>query len=395
MKKKLLFFVVIIFVGMAVSKSGAYAASSLAEPKQTALEEVSGEKSITENIELAGAAKQDVPFQPSQTSKKKGGITIWGVIIVIVTGAIVFLVGRKVIKFIYSKIVDEIDRRDGMEMIERIIDEADNPIKKMILQNYLSCDDLISRQYNIEEIIDTLKKKIRKKDNPKLREQLEKSKAELLKITAELSDIQLDVDKDVSDIEKRQYETLCESFAKVRLSEKIWIVTSPFRDTELKPEATIERVELSWFKKGINHLKSSFDIPVLSCNVIDLAPYDIIRRDIHVYPRYIIDAETFNSLYFEVSSIQEIHFKYSKQRFIGNDDCPVKCIVDYTYQYANVDGGPDRRFLHNPSFPVVEYGKIEIEELGLTYLISDCAAAEEFVNAYKRWQDKSFIHEIP
>ncbi len=38
-------------------------------------------------------------------------------------------------------------------------------------------------------------------------------------------------------------------------------------------------------------------------------------------------------------------------------------VIDYTWQYVRVDGGPDRRFSHNPRIPVVRYGQIELSSL--------------------------------
>jgi AAA+ superfamily predicted ATPase len=278
-----------------------------------------------------------------------------------------------------------------IEIAKNALNQATNPIQKEILQNFISCTELSRKANETEAIIEALKKKIEKKTNSQLEEQLEKYEAELSKTTAELDEVQLDADKDLDDVEKWQYSVLCENFEKILLSKKIWLITSSIRNTELKSAAanTVERKEVNFDAGVFNYIKSSFDIPILR---------DLSGNIYYIYPRYIIKSQSFTN--FEVFPIDAINLRYSKQRFIEDGVLPEDShVVDYTYQYVNKNGGPDKRFSYNPRLPIVEYGKIEIEEFGLTYYVSDYFVADSFVNTYNLWRnrktdEKSHTEEI-
>lgn len=264
--------------------------------------------------------------------------------------------------------------------------QATNPTQKAILQNFISCAELSNKANETLAIIEAIRRKTQKKSTLRLQEQLEKYETELSKITAELDAIQLDADKNLDDDGKYQYAALCESFEKMLSSKKIWLITSSTLNTELKSSAstTVERNEVNFDMGIFNFIKSSFNIPILR----DLS------NTYYIYPQYIIRARSFVD--FDVFPTDTINFRFSKQRFIEESVLPEDSrTVDYTYQYVNKNGGPDKRYSYNPRLPIVEYGKIEIEELELMYHISDCLSAAEFVKIYNLWQGKSSNDTIP
>lgn len=54
------------------------------------------------------------------------------------------------------------------------------------------------------------------------------------------------------------------------------------------------------------------------------------------------------------------------QRFIESEAVPKDAtIVDYTWQYVNKSGGPDKRFQNNRKIPICFYGEIEIKGAGV------------------------------
>lgn len=58
------------------------------------------------------------------------------------------------------------------------------------------------------------------------------------------------------------------------------------------------------------------------------------------------------------------------QRFIENESVPKDAtIVDYTWQYVNKSGGPDKRFQNNKKIPVCLYGKMEVSGGGVNTVI--------------------------
>lgn len=307
-----------------------------------------------------------------------------GVWLLILIGAII----RK--RIINSSLVlsakAEKEFQQQIETAKNVLNQATDPIQKEILQNFISCAELSRKADETEAIIEAIKQKTEKKTNSKLEEQIVKYETELSKIIVELENVQLDADKDLDEVEKWKFSKLCESFEKLLTSEKVWQIIFSIRNTELKSSAsdTVERKEVNFDTGVFNYIKSSFDIPILR---------DLSGNTYYIYPRYIIKVQSFTN--FEVVPIDTINLRYSKQRFIEDSILPEDSYaVDYTYQYVNKNGGPDKRFSYNPRLPIVEYGKIEIEKLGLTYHISKDLYAYDFVNAYNIWQNKSSDDKI-
>lgn len=299
--------------------------------------------------------------------------------------------GNLIIKMIANSSSAKAKRDEEMyqtllEPIYSAIIQTTDPIKKEILQNYLACLKLNKKSDEIEEIINALKVKISKKNKPELEVQLKKQEKELSKLTEDFNSMQFDIDKSLNEKEKKAYSHLCEKFEELLSSEKIWIITSSKQSTELKSSAgiSITRKEISLDVGIFNYIKSEFDIPILRGN--DNAMY-------YIYPKYIIKA--FSSSKFDVFPIENVKIKYHKSRFIENETVPSDSVIlEYTYQYVNKNGGPDKRYAYNPQLPVVAYGEIEIASFDLTFQISNAEATENFVNAFKVLQGNSSISDI-
>ncbi len=254
-------------------------------------------------------------------------------------------------------------------------------IKKEILQNFINHHELSNQANELKIIINSLKNKTSRKSSPKLENQLELHESKLSTVIAELNDVQMDIDKNLTDSEKEQYSDFCDSFEEILDSEKKWIITSSARNTGLKSPAaySIRREEINFDVGVFNFIKSSRDIPVLR----DLQGYSY-----YVYPRYIIKALSYAN--FEVFPINTIGINYSKVHFIEENEVPIDTqIIEYRYKYENKNGGRDRRYTYNPKLPLVEYGKIQIEMFGLTYHVSNVQSAEKFVNAYNLLRNES------
>jgi hypothetical protein len=74
---------------------------------------------------------------------------------------------------------------------------------------------------------------------------------------------------------------------------------------------------------------------------------------------------------------------FSLQRFIESQSVPPDAqIIDYTWQFVNKSGGPDRRFSNNRQLPVMQYGSIQLSSktgLNIHLDVSNIKAAEAFV----------------
>ena len=60
-------------------------------------------------------------------------------------------------------------------------------------------------------------------------------------------------------------------------------------------------------------------------------------------------------------SYSDVTISIHKQSFIERETVPRDAqIIDYTWQYVNKSGGPDKRFQNNKKIPVCLYGEMEI-----------------------------------
>jgi hypothetical protein len=72
---------------------------------------------------------------------------------------------------------------------------------------------------------------------------------------------------------------------------------------------------------------------------------------------------------------------YSKgseqKRFIEGSAPPTDAVhVDYTWQYVNVKGGPDRRYANDPMRPIMLYGRLLFTTANGLYWIIQISRAE-------------------
>jgi hypothetical protein len=76
-----------------------------------------------------------------------------------------------------------------------------------------------------------------------------------------------------------------------------------------------------------------------------------------------------------------VTFTASTTRFIESDRVPHDAAqVGQTWQYANVGGGPDRRFKNNRQIPIMNYAELAVSGNGLrlVWQISNVAATAAF-----------------
>lgn len=69
-------------------------------------------------------------------------------------------------------------------------------------------------------------------------------------------------------------------------------------------------------------------------------------------------------------SYSDVKTSVHGQRFIESDPVPKDAtVVDYTWQYVNKSGGPDKRFQNNKKIPVCLYGEMEVSGAGVNTVI--------------------------
>ncbi len=282
---------------------------------------------------------------------------------------------------------EELLFQSEIESARKALSQTTDSTKVKILENYISCLELNKKAEEIEPVISALKQKIEKKSTPILEEQLIKYEAERSSLDDKLAEIQIDVDKALSDQEKEKYKAFCERFEAIMSSEKAWVISSSVTNTELKSSAgtLVDRKNTNFYTGVFDFIKSEFDIPILT---------DCKGITYYLYPQFIIKATSSTS--FDVFPVESVEIKYRLTRFVEAETVPSDSkVLNYTYQYVNQNGGPDRRYAYNPQRPVVGYGSIEINKFSLSYQVSNAEAAEKFVEAYKTLQTKQPISKAP
>lgn len=85
----------------------------------------------------------------------------------------------------------------------------------------------------------------------------------------------------------------------------------------------------------------------------------------------------------------DLHVQWGSTPFIESEHVPSDAtIVGQTWQYANKDGGPDRRFSYNRQLPIVSYGLLVLQSstgLNLLFETSTVEAARLCAEAIRAW----------
>lgn len=87
-------------------------------------------------------------------------------------------------------------------------------------------------------------------------------------------------------------------------------------------------------------------------------------------------------------SYDSLNVSFSPTRFIEDQAVPPDAkIVDYTWQYVNKNGSPDRRFSNNRQIPIAQYGFIQFQSntgMNIHLHASNLETANYFANGFNR-----------
>jgi SpoVK/Ycf46/Vps4 family AAA+-type ATPase len=214
-----------------------------------------------------------------------------------------------------------------------------------------------------------------------------------------IADNSVDIDSDLTEIEKERFSDLCQKFLEILTCSKIWIVKSLGKD--VRQTETIDRKEIVFSRGYLSGFKSSFQVPVIT---------DLEQTKYYIYPRFIVK-KRLNDI--EKIPIESIDIAFNRVRFIEDinheihianllhkpfsyeENLPRETkIIGYKFKYTNKDGSPNLRYSFNPRIPIVEYGEIKFEQLWLDYYFVNAEKAEQFVKSFQYLQNKTSNKEI-
>lgn len=163
----------------------------------------------------------------------------------------------------------------------------------------------------------------------------------------------INLDYTIDDDMKETIEKRMGHFVKITECEKVWriIESSKVVDKKYSSGASnlIKRTECKTSDKIKFPFKTSEKV----------ASFIMGNESIIFLPDklFIIQGNKFGALNYE-----DIEFEISGTRFIETEDVPGDAkIVDYTWEYVNKSGGPDKRFQNNKQIPVCNYGEIRMK----------------------------------
>ncbi|WP_409181194.1 DUF4236 domain-containing protein [Amycolatopsis sp. VS8301801F10] len=153
----------------------------------------------------------------------------------------------------------------------------------------------------------------------------------------------------------RRFQGLVDAFGPVREARRAWQVVasaalSTTRQHKLNAGASalVKRHSLDRDIGGPPHLSANIAVPSLATS----------HRAVYFLPDRILLRE--GKQYADVE-YGELRIEADVQRFIEDGSVPGDSrVVDETWQYVNVKGGPDRRYKNNRRLPVVEYGSLRL-----------------------------------
>ena len=170
-----------------------------------------------------------------------------------------------------------------------------------------------------------------------------------------------------------KFNELVDALGNIALSNRIWQVTAKNSNWDWKHNAgassLITRKVISISAKEPLYLQTKLRVYCLSLGQLDLF---FLPDQIFVYHNRKYRSIPYNSL----------QVTMYPSRYIESEGVPGDSnIVDHTWQYVRVDGGPDRRFANNRQLPIVNYGNIEISstsDINLHLQVSNLLFAQQF-----------------
>jgi len=110
--------------------------------------------------------------------------------------------------------------------------------------------------------------------------------------------------------------------------------------------------------------------------------------DMYIYPGFVLYRESKQA--FALIEFRDVDLKYTTVRFTEGEAIPAdSTIVGHTWQYANKDGSPDRRFGNNHEIPIAQYAELSFtsrDGLDVRYMFSNPALAERFVQGWSAFR---------
>ncbi|RAH36509.1 DUF4236 domain-containing protein [Halomonas sp. SL1] len=187
---------------------------------------------------------------------------------------------------------------------------------------------------------------------------------------------------DIEDEFEENYNKLINSFDEMKAVDSCWHMEAEGRVHDSKYHAGASSVVE---RKPI---QLSFTSPPFVKTNIQVPSIPVGKQTLYFFPDRVLVFEPYGV---GAVSYENLEVKLSPTRFVEDGSVPKDTkIIDYTWEYVNKQGGPDRRFKNNHRIPVVRYEDLHLfSKTGMNERISlsKVGAASSFVLALKRFRE--------
>lgn len=197
---------------------------------------------------------------------------------------------------------------------------------------------------------------------------------------------------DFDDESRDNFERLTNFLNELASCNKIWLIDSQVNNMDVKRNAgsnvSVKRTAISISKKLPYYLKSNID-----CYCIQIAKISMYFLPDHI----LIDSDKTTT----VADFNNFIFEFGNTIFIEEETVSKDSkIIDYTWQYVNKNGTPDKRFKDNHKYPKCNYGSIIMKNnsgFNISLLLSSqikTKQAELYYNEFKKYSKKLYKYCI-
>lgn len=210
------------------------------------------------------------------------------------------------------------------------------------------------------------------------KERLIEKKNYLDDLKQQLSECKVNIDIDIEDNIKSEYENLKKTFTNLASCSKVWDKTSSVinNDNRSFANTSVTRTPTFLAIQKIDFVNASFDA---------LHFKNKNGSDIYIYPAFAVVFDDRNS--FGLVDLSDLKLSFKTTSFLEEEQIPSDTnVVGETWAKVNKNGTPDKRFKDNYKIPIVNYGEIEFRSntgINEVFMFSDPTKANNFVEKYK------------
>ncbi len=156
---------------------------------------------------------------------------------------------------------------------------------------------------------------------------------------------------DIDEHTENNLQLFYDSFEEMKNTRAKWNINAEAKTNDYKynsgASSIVKRAQTSFLNSCPNYVKSNVEIPCILLG----------KRKLYFFPDRVL---AYDGTQVGAVSYNNLEVSVRNQRFIESGVVPSDAtIVDYTWQYLNKNGTPDKRFSNNRKLPILLYSEID------------------------------------